>query len=96
MFDDKVLEFGEKFRNRLDKTWLDIAMDYIDHNEFVLAFETLCDYLVEHNILLSMEEYDEMIDLAKDMGLNLDNGNFKYLKYLARRRRNREKNENAQ
>jgi len=85
MFDDRVLEFGEKFRNRLDKIWLDIAMDYISHNEFVLAFETLCDYLVEHNILLSTEEHDEMIKLAKDMGLNLDNGNFKYLKYLARR-----------
>jgi len=81
----RILEFGNKFKGRLEDMRLEVALDYIDYNEWGLAFETLCDYLVEYNVSLSAEEYGEMIKLAKDMGLNLDNGNFKYLKYLARR-----------
>jgi len=83
----RIFGFGNKFKGRLEDMRLEIALDYIDHNEWGLAFETLCDYLVEYNVSLSAEEYGEMIKLAKDMGLNLDNGNFKYLKYLARRGR---------
>jgi len=85
MLERRILEFGNKFRGRLEDVWLEVALDYINYNEWGLAFDTLCDYLVEYDVLLSMEEYDEMIRLAKDMELSLDNGNFKYLKYLIRR-----------
>jgi len=85
MLERRILEFGNKFRGRLEDVWLEVALDYINYNEWGLAFDTLCDYLVEYDVLFSMEEYDEMIRLAKDMELSLDNGNFKYLKYLIRR-----------
>jgi len=85
MLERRILEFGNKFKGRLEDMWLEVALDYVNYNEWGLAFETLCDYLVEYNVFISVEEYDEMIKLAKDMRLNLDNGNFKYLKYLARR-----------
>jgi len=87
MFANRILEFGNKFKGRLDALWLESALDYIDYNEEGLAFDTLYTYLSEYDICLSKEEYDEMIKLAKDMGFDLNCRSFKYLKYLSRRGR---------
>jgi len=85
MFASRIIEFGKKFKGRLDDLWLDSALDYVNYNEEMLAFEMLCDYLANYNICLCMEEYLEMIKLAADMEFDLDDASLKYLKYLARR-----------
>jgi len=86
MFASRIIEFGKKLKGRLDDLWLDSALDYVNHNEEVLAFGMLCDYLADYNVCLCIEEYDEMISLAVDMEFDLDDTSLKYLKYLARRR----------
>jgi len=83
MLDKRVLELGNKFRGRLDKLWLDIALDYVDHNEVPLALETLCDYIVEFDLPISTEEYDEIIRLVRDMDIYEDRRfGYEYLKEL--------------
>jgi len=85
MFSSRIIEFGKKFKGRLDDLWLDSALDYVNNNEEMLAFEMLCDYLADYNVCLCMKEYDEMISLAADMEFDLDDASLKYLKYLVRR-----------
>lgn len=55
------------------------ALDYIGHNEESLAFEILCDHIVEREIQLSPEEYSEAVEIGLGMGFNLSNAPFKYL-----------------
>jgi len=85
MFASRIMEFGKKFKGRLDDLWLESALDYVSYSEEMLAFEMLCDYLADYDVCLCMEEYAEMIKLAADMGFDLDDTALKYLKYLARR-----------
>jgi len=84
MFADRIIAFGERFRNRLEDMYLEDAFDYVEHSEEGIAFESICDYLSECNISLSTEEYDELMKLAADMELDLNRGCLKYLKTLIR------------
>ena len=82
MYADRILKFGAKFQGRLDPIFLEGALDYIKRNEEGLAFELLCDYILEYDVSLSNHDYDEAIQLALDMGFDLKEGSFKHLKDL--------------
>ncbi|EJX9818067.1 MafI family immunity protein, partial [Salmonella bongori] len=47
----KFKKFGEEFSNRLPEDELNYALGYIEFGEEPLAFETLCDYICENDIL---------------------------------------------
>jgi len=82
MLDKRVLEFGNKFHGRLDKLWLDVALDYVDYDECGVAFDTLCGYIYEYDVCISAEEFDEAMQLGLEMGFDINDYPFHGLKGL--------------
>lgn len=70
------------FEGRLSNSLLSFAAEYLDHGEYCLALETLCDYLCEEDVVLSDSEYQELLRLGLLVGANLDAGRFRYLQTL--------------
>ena len=66
---DAIRNLGEKFRGRLADMYLDVALDYIDHNESTLAFEFLCAYLIEHDIAITASELEEIKKFSEELVL---------------------------
>ncbi|WP_455018336.1 MafI family immunity protein [Kingella denitrificans] len=62
-----LLTLGSSLKGRLpnDNDMVDFALDYINYNEFGLAFETLCDYINEFNIQITQYEYKTFLDIAR-------------------------------
>ncbi|MDN6873667.1 MafI family immunity protein [Pseudomonas citronellolis] len=79
MFADRIVKFGARFEGRLSADLLKGALDYVAYNEECLAFEILCDHICEYDVSITDEEYSEAVKLARDLGLNMDEGPFKHL-----------------
>ena len=62
----RVRALGHSFDGRIDQWRIDFALEYIDHGELPLAFETLCTYIHEHAEALTLSEYRDVEELAKD------------------------------
>lgn len=56
----KFKKFGEEFSNRLSIEELNYALGYIEFGEETLAFEMLCDYICENDILITKNEYEQI------------------------------------
>ncbi|WP_276575493.1 MafI family immunity protein [Dickeya dianthicola] len=82
MFAERIISFGRKLNGKLDQGLLDGALDYIKFNEEPLALEILCDHICEYDINVSQAEYDEVIELAKDMGFDINDAPYKHMKDL--------------
>ena len=80
---ERIVLFGNRFKNRLEPWLVDAALQYIYFNEVELAFEAICDHLADHYISITRDEYDEMMSIARDMGYDLGSGrNFASLEGL--------------
>ncbi|UUC49768.1 MafI family immunity protein [Pseudomonas citronellolis] len=79
MFADRIVKFGARFEGRLNAGLLKGALDYVAYNEESLAFEILCDHICEYDVSITDEEHSEAVKLARDLGLNMDEGPFKHL-----------------
>lgn len=44
-----IKAFGARFAGRVDAEKLRFAIEYVDYGESGLAFETICDYIVEED-----------------------------------------------
>lgn len=82
MYYDRILKFGERFRERLSPVLVQGALDYVEFGGEGLAFEILCDHLCELDVSITEDEYHEAVKLALDMGFGLDVGPFMHLKHL--------------
>lgn len=80
MFGQRISRLGKKLEDRLDTNLIDGALDYIQYNEEVLAFEILCDHISEYDITITQNEYALITQLIEDMKLDKNNAPFKYLK----------------
>ncbi|AWH87803.1 MULTISPECIES: MafI family immunity protein [Limnobaculum] len=63
---------GNGLKNRLDPTLIDFALEYIEFSEVVLAFETLCDHIADYDVVISKDEYSQIIKIANELGLEID------------------------
>jgi hypothetical protein len=54
----------------LPPTDLNVAKEYIDHNEFALALEHIVDQLFEFNIQINKEIYDAVVLTGGLMNMN--------------------------
>ncbi len=70
---DRIRFLGEQLTDRLDPALVSYALEYIDHSESVLALETLCDFIADGDILITKLEYCHIIDLVKDMNIDMTN-----------------------
>ncbi|WP_277915031.1 MafI family immunity protein [Erwinia billingiae] len=41
-------------------------------SENVLAFETLCDHIADHDVVISHDEYMQVLKIVDDLGLEID------------------------
>ncbi|MFS9435519.1 MafI family immunity protein [Citrobacter sp. C348] len=69
---DKIRSLGEGLKDRLDPSLVDFALDYIGFSESVLAFETLCDHIADYDVVISKDEYTQVLKIANDLGLEID------------------------
>ena len=69
---DEIREFGEGLKSRLDPSLVDFALGYLGFSENVLAFETLCDHIADHDVVISKDEYKQVLKIANDLGLEID------------------------
>lgn len=60
-----LITLDNGLKGRLPSDAIDFALDYINYNEFGLAFETLCDYIDEFNIQITQYEYKTFLDIAR-------------------------------
>jgi len=79
---DHVVEFCHQFKGRLDDIWIETVLDYVDYNESGVALEMLCDFLADHDVPISADEYHEAMRLAADMAFDLESPRYTYLKTL--------------
>ena len=69
---DKIRLFGEGLKDRLDPSLVDFALEYIGFSENVLAFETLCDHIADLDVVISHDEYMQVLKIVNDLGLEID------------------------
>ena len=69
---DEIREFGEGLKSRLDPSLVYFALGYLGFSENVLAFETLCDHIADHDVVISKDEYTQVLKIATDLGLEID------------------------
>lgn len=80
MYAEKIVAFGEKFRDRIQGEILTAALDYTKYNEETLAMEVLCDHIVEYNCPISEMEYQEFLQILSLMELDATAAPFKYIR----------------
>ncbi|WP_421671128.1 MafI family immunity protein [Rahnella sp. EDr1-12] len=80
--DEKIKYFGSLFKNRLDNELLQDAMNYVDHGERRLAFETVCDHLSEYEVPINKGEYDLAILICNELKMDADDISLRHLKAL--------------
>lgn len=68
-----IKEFGDLLKDRIAPELIDYALDYINHSENVLAFETLCDHIADFDVKISEDEYNKVLHIVDLLGLDLDN-----------------------
>lgn len=70
---EQIRSFGEGLKDRIDDpSIIDFALEYIDHSENILAFETLCDHIADYDVLITKDEYDCVIDIATKLSLEIN------------------------
>ncbi|RQT68197.1 hypothetical protein DF045_27775 [Burkholderia cepacia] len=79
---ERLRVLGEGFNGRLSENEIRFALGYIDFNEGPLALDTLCNYICEHDVGVSMDEYGEIILLNGNLGSPLGRKILSYLKSL--------------
>ena len=60
-----LITLGSSLKGRLPSDVVDFALNYINYNEFGLAFEILRDYIDEFNIQITQYEYKIFLDIAR-------------------------------
>ena len=70
---DKIKSLGEGLKDRLDPSLIDFALEYIGFSENILAFEMICDHIADHDVVITKDEYYQIIKIANDFGLEIDN-----------------------
>lgn len=60
----RVLQIGASLQGRIEQWKIDFAMEYVQHNEVPLAFQTLCSHIYEDDVRLTPEELSEILDIS--------------------------------
>lgn len=72
--------FIQEFRDKLPENIYKEIESYLEHDEWGLALEELCNFLYEYEVQLKMSEYEKIIQFCKRM--RMDESSFDFLKQL--------------
>jgi len=75
---EKIIQLGEGLKERIDPSLVSFALEYIGFGENILAFETLCDQIADHDILLSKDEYLRVLEIVSVLNLEM-NSRYTYI-----------------
>ena len=67
-----IRRLGENLKGRLAPDIVDFDLEYIDHSESILAFETLCDHIADYDVVITSDEYKQIIGIVNKLNLELD------------------------
>ena len=70
---NRIKILGEGLKDRIDASIIDFDLKYIDHSESILAFETLCDHIADYNVVITKDEYNQIINIANELNLDINN-----------------------
>ena len=70
---NKIIMLGEGLKDRIDASIIDFDLEYIGHSESILAFETLCDHIADYDVVITRDEYNQIINIANELNLEIDN-----------------------
>ena len=70
---EQIRIFGEGLKGRIDPIVIDFDLEYIEHSESILAFETLCDHIADYGILITKNEYKKILAIANELRLEINN-----------------------
>ncbi|EPJ5854105.1 MafI family immunity protein [Klebsiella aerogenes] len=70
---NRIRMLGEGLKDRIDASIIDFDLEYIDHSESILAFETLCDHIADYDVVITKDEYNQVINIANELSLEIDN-----------------------
>ncbi|WP_392551274.1 MafI family immunity protein [Orbus wheelerorum] len=73
LVNDRIKQLGNSIKDRLEPELVDYALDYINHSENILAFETLCDHIADFDVKLNDVEYQKVLKIVELLGLDLNN-----------------------
>jgi len=73
---------GRQLEDRLGESNVEVALDYINHNEIGLALTILLDQVIESDAQISDYEYSEFSALAGKLGISIDDKDLAYLRSL--------------
>lgn len=75
---EKIIQLGEGLKERIGPSLVSFALEYIGFGENILAFETLCDQIADHDILLSKDEYLRVLEIVSVLNLEM-NSRYTYI-----------------
>ncbi|ELQ5994640.1 MafI family immunity protein [Cronobacter dublinensis] len=70
---NRIKILGEGLKDRIDASIIDFDLEYIDHSESILAFETLCDHIADYDVVITKDEYNQVINIANELNLDINN-----------------------
>ncbi|WEP47981.1 MafI family immunity protein [Cronobacter dublinensis subsp. beijingensis] len=70
---NRIKMLGEGLKDRIDASIIDFDLEYIDHSESILAFETLCDHVADYDVVITQDEYNQVINIANELNLDINN-----------------------
>ena len=62
----------DELQDKILKEDLDQAVEFLDHDEWGLAFEFICDLIYGYKIPISQERYNKIESMGKLMKINDD------------------------
>ena len=68
--DLQLTQLLNEVKHNLSKKDFENIKEFIYHNEYGLAYETLCTQLYEHNVSISKEFYENIYTLSVPMEIN--------------------------
>ncbi|MFV0548470.1 MAG: MafI family immunity protein [Limnobaculum xujianqingii] len=69
---EQIILLGDGLKDRLRPELINMAIEYIEFSEIVLAFETLCDHIADYDVVINNDEYSKIIKIANELGLEMD------------------------
>ncbi|MCW3111007.1 MAG: hypothetical protein JWQ09_5513 [Segetibacter sp.] len=68
--ENRLLDLLKETSTQLTSEDIMLISEFIEHNEWGLAYETLCTQLDEYNAQISSATYEKITDLAKVMNID--------------------------
>lgn len=79
----KIRLLAQSISGKVEQWKIDFAIEYIDHGESRIAFETLCEYICEVDANINLEDFKTILSISYS-GIELDPLLLIYLAKLVR------------